>query len=287
MLNRHTDPINYLVIGHITSDLLAGGASQMGGTVTYASLTASALGHSPGIVTAKGVHAPLGSLEKFPIAGIESDISTTFENLDTPRGRSQFIHHVAPLIAPYHIPESWRSTPLVHLAPVADEIDYAVLRLFPASFIGLTPQGWLRTWDAAGRVRRADWLEASFILPQVDAVVMSIEDIAGEWRLAEDFAAACATLVVTEGERGCRVFTQGEVVRVPAIPVEAVDTTGAGDIFATAFFVIFEQSGDPIHAAQIACQLAGHSVTRRGLAGIPTLDEVEAALFHSRESAWA
>ena len=43
-------PIDYLVIGHITTDLTDAGF-RLGGTATFSSLTANALGHSVGIVT--------------------------------------------------------------------------------------------------------------------------------------------------------------------------------------------------------------------------------------------
>ena len=42
-------------------------------------------------------------------------------------------------------------------------------------------------------------------------------------------------VVVTLGERGVLYLEQGEVRRLPAFPVRAVDTTGAGDIFHGAF----------------------------------------------------
>ena len=54
-----------------------------------------------------------------------------------------------------------------------------------------------------------------------------------------------------------------------------MDPTGAGDLFAGAFFVHYQQSGDPGDAARFAVWLASHSVTRTGLDGLPTPAEIE------------
>jgi sugar/nucleoside kinase (ribokinase family) len=57
--------------------------------------------------------------------------------------------------------------------------------------------------------------------------------------------------------------------------VNVVDATGAGDIFATAFFFRLFATRDPWEAARFATQLATTSVTRSGLEGIPTEDEIQ------------
>ena len=48
---KRLEPVDYLVVGHIAQDVIPGGF-QLGGTVSYASLTAKALGLRVGIVTA-------------------------------------------------------------------------------------------------------------------------------------------------------------------------------------------------------------------------------------------
>jgi sugar/nucleoside kinase (ribokinase family) len=61
--------------------------------------------------------------------------------------------------------------------------------------------------------------------------------------------------------------------------MEEVDPVGAGDIFAAAFFARMQQTRDPWEAARFGTQLASASVTRRGIEGIPTEDEVKAGLI--------
>jgi len=46
---------------------------------------------------------------------------------------------------------------------------------------------------------------------------------------------SCPLVVVTLGEKGCLVGHNGKLLRVPTTPVGALDTTGAGDIFASGF----------------------------------------------------
>ena len=48
--------------------------------------------------------------------------------------------------------------------------------------------------------------------------------------------AECEMAAITVGADGCVIITADDVLRVPAVPVDAViDTTGAGDLFAAGF----------------------------------------------------
>jgi hypothetical protein len=271
------EPVDYLVIGHLTCDLTPDGP-RPGGTVTYASLTARALNLRVGIVTAWAADLPLGPLRPIPIAGFPAEHTTTFENIYTPEGRIQFIHHVAPRLEYYMIPESWRSARIVHLGPVAQEIEPRLVSHFPSALVGITPQGMLRDWDKTGRVVPAEWPEAAFVLGQVGAAVISVEDVDGDEQRIEEMAAACRVLAVTEGAGGARVYWNGDVRRFQPPAVNEVDPTGSGDIFATAFFCRLYATRDPWESARFANYLASLSVTRPGLDGIPTPAEVESGL---------
>jgi sugar/nucleoside kinase (ribokinase family) len=276
MLNRFAAGIDYLAIGHVTRDLDPGtaGGSTWGGTSAYAALTAQRLGLRSAILTTFDSEAELGPLAGIPIAGIGSEYSTTFNNRATDRGREQKVTHRAPRIHPYMLPEIWRSSNLVHFGPVLDEIDLALFRLFPDAFVGVTPQGWLREVDAGGTVTRADWPEAVFVLDHADAAVLSEGDVAGDEDQIRSFAEACRILVVTAGAAGCRVFVDGFPTEVRAQPARETDSTGAGDIFAAAFFTRLYRKDDPVDAARFAGRLAGASVGRRALEAVPTDAEV-------------
>jgi ribokinase len=74
------------------------------------------------------------------------------------------------------------------------------------------------------------------------------------------------TIVVTLGSRGSIVITSSHAEPIPAVPVKAVDTTGAGDCF-TGSLAAGLLAGQSIHFAAIRASLAAaFSVTRDGAA---------------------
>jgi sugar/nucleoside kinase (ribokinase family) len=268
------EPVDYLIIGHITQDLTPHGP-MLGGTVSYASLTAKAMGLRVGIVTSSAPDLTLKELEGIPISSYPSEYTSTFENIYTPDGRIQYIHHRAATITANMVPETWRSAPIVHLGPVDQEIDHGLLRIFPHSIIGLTLQGWLRDWDKQGKIHLSDWPESSFVLQNAHIAVLSLEDVEGDERRIEEMLSSMHILVVTEGKAGARVYWNGDMRRFSPPQVYKGDATGAGDIFAAAFFTRYYQTRDPWEAAHFATLVAACSVTRPGLLGIPTRDEIE------------
>jgi len=272
------EPVNYLIIGHLTRDLTPNGP-RLGGTVAYAGLTAQALGLRVGIVTSWGGELPLGNLKSIPIISYPAEHSTTFENIYNDTGRVQIVHTVAPRLDYHMIPEPWRQAPIVHLGPVAQEVEPGLVRYFPNSLVGVTPQGWLRSWDHEGRVHASEWPEAAFTLQNSGAAVMSVEDVQNDEGRIEEMAASAPILVVTEGAAGARVYWNGDVRRFRPPQQEEVDATGAGDVFAAAFFIRLNLTHDPWESARFANLVAANSVTRCGLEGIPTSEEVQEFLI--------
>jgi len=123
----HLEPVDYLVIGHVARDLTPKGP-VLGGTVSYSALTARALGMRVGIITACEPDFPMPELEGVPKAIHFSELTTTFENIMTSSGRVQILHHQAPILTQMDVPEVWRKTPVVHLGPIANEIDPKLAR---------------------------------------------------------------------------------------------------------------------------------------------------------------
>lgn len=270
-------PIDYLVIGHLTCDLTASGC-QLGGTALYASLTAKALGLRTGVITSCAEDTDLTALSGIPVINYSSESTTTFENIYTETGRVQHVSSVAPRLDYYHVPEPWRTAQIVHLGPVAQEVEPSIVRNFSSSLIGITPQGWLREWDDQGRVFTGEWPEANFVLGRAGATVISAEDVAGDENRIQEMASATRVLAVTEGAHGTRLFWNGDERRFRAPEMPEIDSTGAGDIFAAAFFSRLYSTRDPWESARFATLLAAFSVTRRGHASIPTLQEINSCL---------
>lgn len=267
-------PVDYLLIGHVAVDITPAG-NQLGGTVCYAALTAKMMGLSVGVVTSAGADAPLHLLDGVQIVNAPTERSTIFENVRTEQGRRQTLHHQASLLTFEHVPQIWRDAPIVHLAPIAQEVDAALAGLFPSSWVGVTPQGWMRAWDEKGSVTAKAWENSDQVLGQVGGVVLSLEDINRDLELVERMAHHTKLLCLTEGEDGAVLHWHGDRRRFRPPLVEEMDATGAGDIFAAAFFARHFQTRDPWEAVRFATNLAAYSVTRGGLEGIPTPAEIE------------
>ncbi len=271
------EPIEYLVIGHLAHDIIPGGW-RLGGTAAYSALTARALGLRVGVLTAHGPETTLEALDGIPVATAPSAQSTTFENIQTPGGRKQILRHTASPLDFNLIPEAWRRTPILHLGPIAQEVAAALPDGIKPVLLGLTPQGWLRRWDAAGHVSPCEWPGAEDAARQAGAVVISVEDVGGDEEQVEVLAHASRVLAVTEGAAGCRLYWNGDLRRFRAPKVREIDPTGSGDIFAAAFFIRLYTTRDPWEAARFANRVAAISVTRPGLEGIPTPGEIQASL---------
>ena len=164
---------------------------------------------------------------------------------------------------------------MVHLGPIAHELDEETIGLFPSSLLGLTPQGWLRQWDHSGLVSPRSWSRASEFLPRVDALFVSDEDISGEAGTLRSQLLLAQVAVVTQGAKGATVHTKGASHHVPAPRAKAVDPTGAGDVFAAAFLVRLAETQNPLEACRFANAAASLSVEKAGLASVPVRSEIE------------
>ena len=264
--------VDYLLVGHVTHDLQPDGGMRLGGTVAYAGRTAAALGREVGIVTSVGPAADLSPLEACAtIVSRPAPQTTTFENVYTEEGeRIQFSYAVARSLGVADLPAAWPRVPVVHIGPIMDECDPGLVEHFAGrAFVGLTPQGWMRTRDSAGQVHSKRWVTAERLLPLASAVVLSLEDVGGDWAVIQSFARQIAVLVVTRGWLGGVLFLEGVAHTFPAFEVEEVNSTGAGDIFAAAFFVALTREIAPREAVTFAACVAADSVRREGLASAP------------------
>lgn len=115
-----------------------------------------------------------------------------------------------------------------------------------------------------------------FLLNEVEAQDLCGEDIAEEDRpgkLLQRYPGS--KVVMTLGSRGCIYQDADRKISQPACPVEAVDTTAAGDTF-TGFFVASIAAGTDVKTAlEQATKAAAISVSRKGAApSIPTREEM-------------
>ncbi len=266
---------DFLVIGHLTKDLGEEGYT-LGGTAIYSALTARNLGRKVAVVTSAG--SDIEVLEGVDLLCLPSPATTTFRNTYRGGRRSQFLYHRASPIGVDAVPLEWRSLPIVHLGPVAQELGEEMVWLFPHSLLCLTPQGWLRRWDEEGRVHPQRWEGAEKVLPSVDLLIVSEEDMEGEAASLRQHLDLPRISVVTQGAQGATLYHEGKRRRFPAPQARSVDPTGAGDIFAAAFLVRLAETGTPHIAARFANTAASLSIEGSALSGIPTRAEVEERL---------
>jgi sugar/nucleoside kinase (ribokinase family) len=269
--------IDYLLIGHMTADLTPNGRT-IGGTVSYAVRTAHAFGLRCGVLTSAAANEPfLDQLRPYAeIVSIPAESTSTFENIYTPEGRIQYIRGVAAPLLPGFLPLAWRDAPLVHLAPLTDEVDAAFADLFPDSKTMVTLQGWLRRWDDDGRVRFKRWFD-EHVIKTLDLIVLSVEDITEAPDMQAELAQTGNHVFVTEAENGGIHYDHGEARRYPTPQVEVINPTGAGDVFAASLLCAWHKLGDLDRAARVAAILGAKSVTRFGLDSAPTPEEVQQA----------
>lgn len=258
---------DFLVVGHITRDLVPGG-SHAGGTAVYSSQTAQVLGCKTAVLTSTEADFDISQvMAGIDVHRIPAQETTTFENVYTPTGRVQTVHGLATYLTAADIPESWTRANVVHLAPIASEVDPEMIHVFSNSLVGLTIQGWLRRWEEDGRVFAREWEAAEHILPLAAAVILSQEDLLDDAML-QAYKEYSRLLVLTQAAKGCIVFFGGEERLIPTLKVTEVEPTGAGDIFAAAFMTRLHQTaGNPWEAARFANEIAAQSVTQATLAG--------------------
>jgi len=257
--------VDFLAIGHVCRDLV-GKDLLVGGAAAYASMTIKALGLRPAIVTSSAADENWADdLPDIPMHILESPVTTLFENIYHPQGRTQIIHAIAKRLAKNCVPAAWTGAPLVFVGPIANEVDPDVIDLFDGKIIGIGPQGWMRRWDDGGRVYTVDWREASWVLPKTTVTFLSVEDLRDP-SLINRYIALANILVITDGAHGCKVYHGGESRVFGAPKVNGIDTTGAGDIFAAAFMFRFHMNGgDCWDSAMFGNQIASSSVGYLGM----------------------
>jgi sugar/nucleoside kinase (ribokinase family) len=77
-------------------------------------------------------------------------------------------------------------------------------------------------------------------------------------------SALATTVCLTRGPQGCTVVQGDQRMDVPAVPTQAVDTNGAGDMFAGAFLYGITHGHTPAQAAALANRAAAAVVGQHG-----------------------
>lgn len=123
-----------------------------------------------------------------------------------------------------------------------------------------------------------------------EASLLAGRDVKGEDALL-DFGREVLTigpkaLSVTLGERGSRLVFHGAsgptLESFPPLPIQALDTTGCGDVFLAGFAAEYLRSHDLRRASQLANRVAGWNCTLRGVEETARLGDLFSPYFGDR-----
>lgn len=282
-MHQTTTRPEFLAIGHLSFDvhLDAEGnrsAPVAGGAVSYTALTARALGlRAVTIISAAADDYPRSLLGRLAAPAISPSPATTLFEDDYDLGyRRQRLLQVAEKLAPVERADAYqRSRPeVLMVCPLVDEVPLGCRHWFEPEFSCLIPQGWFRTLDRTGLVGHREPAVERIAGPW-DVIVLSVD----EARTSSDqrrWREICDILVVTRGEHGAIVYQGGRETPVPALQsADTIDSTGAGDVWASAFCVRYRETGDVRESGEFAAAAAAICVSRQGLEGVPVdRDEV-------------
>lgn len=263
-----------LAIGHVTWDRLQG-QTVLGGSVTYATQTARKLGWEAAALTAAGPDfEPARDLPGVTVFLSPGEATTRFVNNYGEGGaRTQVLSARAADVSVPLVPEEWRSPDVLLLGGVAAEIKGSAALSFEAEVVGANAQGWVRRFGPGGEVTPCEWERPDESLAGVHALFLSEHDIPGAMSRSRDLLKYVPMIAVTAGWRGLALMTRDGIEQVPGLPRQEVDPTGAGDVFATAFLIRYQETGNPSEAAVFACCAA--SCVVEGLATATLGDRAE------------
>ena len=275
--------MDFVAIGHVTLDQTPRGM-RPGGAAYYTAMTAHRLGLRVGLLTSLGPDFPRDAIPAgIEVVNVPAERTTTFRIAQSRVGQSGRRRELAVLaraadLEAEALPKEWRDATLGALAPVSGEVDPAFAAAFPETSLVALPQGWMRQRGKGGILAPQPWEDADLVLPRVQALVVSHEDVEPFEKDAFEWFQQVPIGAVTRGPDGAVLFVNGERYGVePDVAVEK-DATGAGDVFAAALLVAYNRDGNAWDAAAAAACCAAASVEADAAAGIPDRDGLDARL---------
>jgi sugar/nucleoside kinase (ribokinase family) len=289
---------DYTTVGHVTADVLADGSRRAGGGAFYSALQAARLGQRTLIIT-QGVSSEIEELlapyrREFSLEIHPAAQTTTLQTVGAARpSKQRVLAWAGPIEHAVTV-----DTSILHLAPVARET--AGRWQGHAEFIGLTPQGLVRTWAGPGAEFSAVPLAPEQLPQRCDAIVISeaerdscawlVSAGDGDQRgLARGAASGANATWTRPGETLVAVTAEGEAtaLHIPggaplAVAVPQVerfaDDVGAGDVFAAAFFVALREGRSALEAAAFGNAAAAVRIAGAGPGAVGDRDAIQARL---------
>ncbi len=282
-------PPDYVVVGHICADILPDGTAVLGGTALYSALAAATLGWRTGILTRGRYDFDLDGLkipgldfitDRIQVIVQDAEWPTCFVNDYSSGRRQQQIQRWAGPIDLRGLPPQWRTPRVLHMGPIAQEIDVRQSTGLNPQFLGITPQGWMRDWPRAtgGRVQSLHLRLPREFVSQVDGIVVNDEEFVDSRDTVEAIGKN-GYGIVTLGSGGAKLYSPDGQITSPGFNLPQVDPTGAGDVFTAAFFYrISDPSVTPEQALEFANAAAGLSLGGIAASAIPSRQAIKRLL---------
>jgi hypothetical protein len=249
-----------------------------GGPSLYAARAALALGADVTLVTRLSANYDRTVLAGLDLKAVEAAAAPQYANsYDADGNRTQLLlNEGEPLTEDAMACDE--KTDVFLLAPAYHEVAEWP---FPcAKTRGISLQGLLRSKEGERVVPTADaWSAVAPFVAKGVFAFLSAEDTRDAAGLARKLATEGMPVFVTHGHHGADYFApDGTERHWDPIPADAVDPTGAGDCFATAFIVRFAETNDLTEATRFALAAGSLAVEGAGIAEVPTRGAIEARL---------
>jgi len=155
-------------------------------------------------------------------------------------------------------------------------LDYAHGKGMTASFdTGYDPLGWSKADVSLVRktLKDVDIFFPNFAEAQAITKTKKVEEV-----IDELLSLGPAIVALKMGSKGCHICTKDEKIFIPAFRVKAIDTTGAGDVFAAGFVHAHSRGWDLKKCGMFASAAAALKTQGYGAERYPSYEEVRAFL---------
>ena len=182
---------------------------------------------------------------------------------------------VAGRIRPESFPEEFLQAKFILIGPILGEVDQELvdyLRSSTSSKLFLDPQGLIRTIGDNNRIvhkcdsdqfakiaRKVDFIKPNE--PESRTITGETDELLSLSRLRE---MSEAVPIITLAERGSVLFDDGELRRIPPYPTNAIDPTGAGDVYAGSFITHYSGGASLAVAGMYASAAASIKIEQVG-----------------------
>lgn len=256
--------MNFCFIGHVTQDRFDS-SQGCGGSSLYGALLMAHLGERASIITSCSEDFPSHAYQNVQWHIQPSAKTTTFGISYASNQRILSKRSTANVLESSWISKHVPDSHAVMVCPVIDEVDPQVIDDLGSKWIGLTPQGWFRSFDENGKMTQTK-SKHSFSLKKISLIVVSQEDIQNDPSAWTNAKKSARVAVCTMGKKGYILSCEGfEKAFSPLQVMEEKNPTGCGDIFATGLLFLLSKGFESKDAAMFAGYAAGLAATKNDI----------------------